>query len=377
MQIESQIMSDLMIESSIDAMIAVGSDEVIIAWNSAAKTLFDQPQAAVLGTTLSSAIPSYNEDANLQAAIKRARQGQKSFLGATSDFKHRTHVETHVLPLNRGTAGVGVMLLIHDVSHRIAKEVELQRLNRELRSRLRQLHLRTGELTQLTSITGHNVRKPIREIYLAVEHLIRAEAGTMSSKGRASFRRIQSSLTRISLLLDDIITLNQIDIADPPTIQVDLANLFAEVQKEFSQRLQHANASLILVDSCHPVAHKDQLHLLLQQLLSNLIKFANHPSPQVTLSCFEGSHADKQDEQEKPFWILAIKHNSAAFSEIMPNLTMHISEDIDIRQYTGPAIAMLIATRIMEVHSGFIEVSDHEDGQQVINCFFPRDPGNL
>jgi light-regulated signal transduction histidine kinase (bacteriophytochrome) len=140
--------------------------------------------------------------------------------------------------------------------------------------------------------------------------------------------------------------------------------------------LQHANATLSIGDVCSPVAHRNQLYLLLQQLLTNLVKFANNPAPHISITCFEGKHAEKQGDQENDYWILSFTHNSAAFSELMPNLTMQLSDDVDIRQYTGPAIAMLIATRIMEVHSGFIEFAEKENGQHVINCFFPRDPGN-
>ena len=73
----------------------------------------------------------------------------------------------------------------------------------ELKSRLRQLHVTGSELSQLTHIASHNIRGPIREIYTTVEGLLRTEAGTISNHGRASFRRIQSSLNRMNLLLDD------------------------------------------------------------------------------------------------------------------------------------------------------------------------------
>ena len=132
MNTDQLLLGELLTESSIDAMIAIGTDNEIISWNKAASLLFNVRKNDALGSSLAKTLPSINEDAAFLNAIKYAKEGKQSYLPATNDHTHRQHVETHIVPLKNGKPVAGILLLIHDVSHRIAKEEQLQHLNTEL-----------------------------------------------------------------------------------------------------------------------------------------------------------------------------------------------------------------------------------------------------
>lgn len=363
---------DLLIESSI-AMIAIDNDGIITAWNNAASLLFDRSREEAKDWPLLKAIPSVKDDPDLHTAIERAMEGNKSFLSATADLPHRRHVETHVIPLQQDNRVVGVMLVIHDVSHRIAKELELRRLNDELKNRLRQLHLTTNELAQLTHIASHNIRGPIREIYTTVEGLLRTEAGVMSHSGRASFRRIQSSLNRMNLLLDDIVTLTQINIVEHPSTNVSLEELVKELKTELGKKMEDTETTLTVGEVCDIRAHRPQVMLLLHHIFSNIIKFTTPGPPQIHLHCEKTLYISQNGDTARTgeYYLLSITHNSFAFDNVDAAPTLQVPDNIDPRYYTGPAIALVIAGKIMEVHAGFLTIDKTVKGNTRINCYFP------
>lgn len=375
MDIQTHLPGHLLIESSIDAMIAIDNEETITEWNNAATILYDRPRTKAMGRLLQDAVPSVKDDAAFRNAIQWAREGKKSFLPASPDFAHRVHVEIHVIPLLRAAMVVGTMLLIHDVAHRISKELELQSLNEELENRLRQLRLTHTELSQLTNIASHNIRGPIRIIYTAVEGLLVSEAGVMSHSGRATFRRIQSSLNRMSLLLDDMAMLTQINLVDRPGGMVNIGELVQEIKNLFMKKMQDSNA-VISTGELHPVlAHRNQLLLLLQQLFSNVMRSVVDGAPRMHITCTPVQPAGRKGAPARTWHLLSVTHNSPAFDNAERSFALDVTDNADFYNYTGPAIAMIIARKIIEVHEGFMEVEKTSSGETMLKCFFPVGDG--
>jgi PAS domain S-box-containing protein len=362
----------LMIESSIDAMVAIKTNELIIAWNRAANILFDMDATDAIGKRLYDVMPEFKDFSELYTAIQLAGKGRKSFIPPSSNLNSPNYVETHVIPLREEDTIVGILLLFHDVSHRLAKEKELQRLNNELQNRIRELHITSTELTQLTHIAGHNIRTPVREIYTTVEGLLRTESKTISHSGRAAFRRIQSSLNRMNLLLDDIITLTQINIAEHPRSTINTAEVIEEIKTQFYSKLRDSKTVFSVGQLCELRAHRNQVSLLLQQIVSCLIKFADDRSPRIHIECSRVFLDETSSIVKEPneYYLLSITHNSTAFDNADWQANIKLTEDNDIRNYAGPVIAMVIAEKIMEVHGGFIKGEGTENGER-INFYFP------
>lgn len=373
--VEMSVLGDLITESSIDAIIALGNDDEVMIWNNAATMLFGITKDDAVGKTLAGVLPSVKTDAYFIAAIKLAKEGKKSFLPSSGDFFHRSHFETHIIPLKNDTAAIGVMLLIHDVSHRIIKEKELEELNSELQKRIRQLNLTTYELANLTHIATHNIKEPIRTIYTAVEFLVQSEARTISNNGRASFRRIQSALTRISLLLDDIITLTQINIAQQPETMVNLENVIKELMASLAPKLKGNNVMLTTGDLCEIRAHRNQVALLLQHIVSNAIKFNNSDAPFVHISCCKVQHSEEKNENEKPknYYLISITHNGYGFMHIDSHSFSEEVRKLGEQQYKHLVIASVIAAKVMEAHGGLLAIEEMNGGETMIKCYFPVD----
>ena len=138
--IEANDLAALLNDCSIDAIIAFDKSYTIIAWNAAAENIYGTPKEDAIGTSIFNVIKDLQHDEQTVSAINKALHGSKSFVPASRQFKHRMHTENHYIPLNRDNGdGLGVMNIVHDVSHRIKAEQQLQYLNQELEKRYRQL----------------------------------------------------------------------------------------------------------------------------------------------------------------------------------------------------------------------------------------------
>ncbi|GAO43994.1 putative two-component histidine kinase [Flavihumibacter petaseus NBRC 106054] len=354
-------------EFSIDGMVAINTENIVVAWNTAAARLLGASQDQAVGFMLFQVLPGIKNDSDLMIALQHSRSGLKSFLAPDPGLQHRRHVEIHIIPLQADGVFLGTMLLIHDVAHRLVKEQELQRVNAALEDRLRQLHLAGKEVAQLTHLATHDIRGPIRDIYTLMEGLMRQEASAMSNYGKASFRRIQSSLNRMSLLIDDIVALSQITIADVPERCVNLEELVAALAEQFNRKLQETGTLLTTGDLLPIRAHEKQLELLLQQLLRNMIHFSARSSPHIHIETKMMAPPRQLDGTERQGEVrLSITHNSTAFSDVEQVNSFQAEQPVN-----GPAIALTIAGKIMTLHKGALHLERIAGNKMIVHCFFP------
>jgi len=342
MNSSQESLGDLLTEYSIDAMIAINMDHNIITWNLAATLLFDVKKNKAIGHPLLNILPSVKDDPEFLSALVIAKKGKKSFLYPASYLNHRQRIETHILPLIQEDSITGILILLHDISDRIDKEEQIQLLYIELQLKVKELNKFQKHLTDLTHIATHEVKEPIKNIYTTIEMLIHNEAKNLSDKSKAAFRRMQSSLNRMNLLLDETITLTQISLVEKPKDLVKLDEILDQVKKILEQRLKESKAVLSNGDVCEIRAHKDLVVLLLQHILSNAIKNTNSPKPVFHVHC---KRTDK-----------------GAYYE------MSISFQAD--GFDKSSIAMVIASRVMEAHEGYLE-KEQKGNETLIKCYFP------
>jgi signal transduction histidine kinase len=365
-------LSDILIDCSNDAIIAIDPCKTIIAWNTMAEFIYDRSRETVTDKPLLEIIPSMAEDKESFKAIERAFQGFKSFLPSSTLFPHREHVESHFIPLKTGNKIIGVMILVHDVSHRIIVEEQLKSLNSELQNRLRQLQVTTHEMTSFTNITSNNIKEPIRFIYTAVEHLIKSEAQHLSDSGKASFRRIQSSLNRMNLMLDDMLTLARIDILKEATELVDVEDVIRDFNDRHTEKIKETKTLITTGGICSIRAHMEQLFLLLHHLVDNAIKFNKSGAPKINITCKKvNAETDQNIKNNNWYYRLTVKDNGIGIAADDMDRAFRLFEKLNGNEYKGSGLGLAVVQKIMEAHAGFIHVDSNVGEGTSFKCYFP------
>ena len=366
-------LAEILNDHSIDAIIAIDTDRNVIAWNSAATILYGINKKQAIGKSLFKLIPHLEEDTETIQAINTAFNGHKSFVPALKLYTHRQHKENHFIPLkNNDGILIGVMNIVHDVAHRIKAEQQLQHLNEELEKKMRQLKITSDELASFTYITSNKIKEPIRQIYTGVEHLIQVEANRLSDSGKASFRRMQSSLNRMDLLLDDVLSLAQISILEKPDTKVDLNILVKEVGNHI-KKIAEKKVSIVIEELCVITGHKNYLYLLFYNLLENAVKFNENEVAEIKVSC-EKIILNETSQQliEPEYNCVTITDNGIGFDKADAERIFKMFEKLNpAGTYKGSGTGLAIARKIMEAHDGFIRAESNGNGSS-FHCYFPR-----
>lgn len=367
-------LADMLNDCSIDHIMAIDIDWHIIAWNRTAEVITSMPKSDVMGKHLLQVFPQYEQDNEMMAAIDLAFNGMKSFVPALKEGLNRQHYENHFIPLKEtGNQVIGVMNIMHDVSHRIKAEQQLHQLNIALKKKYEQLERASDELATITYITSHNIKEPLRQVYSSLELLIRAEAKALSDGGKANLRRMQASLNRMTLLLDDILALSGIHHPLEEGTPVNLYEILQKAQTTLHDKLV-TNDVKIIADSLPTVnGYSELLHYLFMHLISNAIRFRKYDTPlTITVNSqvmkYPNNTAGHQDA--KTYIRVSFTDNGTGFNPEEAE-QIFLMADKSPHKYASSGAGLAICRKIMIVHDGFIQADGWPGKGAAFHCYFP------
>jgi PAS domain S-box-containing protein len=366
-------LGEILNDFSIDAIIAIDTKYNVVAWNRTAALAYGYSKKHALGKPLFQLIPELEKDTETIKAIELSLKGYKTFVASSKLCMHRQHRENHYIPLqdDEGTV-IGVMNIVHDVAHRIKAEQQLQYLNEELERRYRQLKSTSEELASFTYITSNKIKEPIRHLYTGIEHLIKVEAGHLTDSGKATFRRMQSSLSKMDLLLDDVLSIAQISILQKVETDINVTELAKEVAEDIEKKTE-TRVNIIVKELCIVKGHRNYLYLLLYNLLGNAIKFNGNSVAEIRISC-EKVVLNEPVTQSLPYaeyYRITITDNGIGIDRADTERIFRMFEKLHDKNYKGSGIGLTIAKKIMEAHDGFITVESVPGVGSSFHCFFP------
>jgi PAS domain S-box-containing protein len=371
-------LAELLNDASIDRVMAIDTQWHILAWNKTSESVTGISKQEVLGKPLLEVFPQLLHDEEMLKAYRHALNGKKSFLEARAGLFNRVHYENHFIPLmeDRGPV-IGVMNIMHDVAHRIKAEEELQKLNIALKEKYKELEKASGELATFTAITGTALKEPIRNVYTALEYLVTKEGQNLSFNGRANLRRIQASLNRMNLLLDDILAMSA---ASSFSDQYTLVNLEAVLQEALNNIQQKIKEREVDIES-DPLPELRGSRQMLLYLIQNIIDYAiqlhkdgTMIAIKVTCSKLPATEDTGSAGRAKEYFCIAftgkgINFEAAAREQLLPG-----SENIKNRKsLSGHGFTLTMCRKIAEAHGGYLETKTNSGKASGIYCYI--DPG--
>ncbi len=364
----SPALSDLLNDCSIDRVMAINCEWEIIAWNATSELLTGLNRQDLLGKQLAEVFPSITNDLEMRAAIESAFGGYKTYLPSAAGRFNRHNIENHFIPLKDAEDKlIGVMNIMHDVSHRVKAEMELARLNNELEKKYRQLEEANRSLVAFTNIASLEILEPVRSIYTSLEMLAHKEGEALTQTSRGNLRRMQASLNRINLLLADFLSISTITGHKNKTY-IDLNELVALVANEMSPKLQAKDALLSISDLPVIMGYPDMVKYLFHHLIENALKFqAPGSRPQISIT-FE-----PVIEEGEHFHKICVADNGIGIDEPGRKIIFEMFRRLNPEKYKGAGIGLGLCKKIMEMQNGAIYAEGELGKGTTICCLFPSD----
>lgn len=354
-------LTELLSDCCTDRIIAIDNQWRIIAWNTASENFTGLKKEALLNKRLQDVFPEIMLDAELTGAIRAAMQGCTSMVEAREGAFNRHYYENNFIPLKDKDGHIqGVMNIMHNVEHRIKAEQQLQQLNTRLTHQYRQLEKANNELATFAGITGAELKEPIRKIYTSLETIMRTDGPLLSDASKAALRRMQSSISGINFLLDDIIALAKASRLSFEFTRVNLnqvlENALAQLQDKIQQKHARIKADTLPVITGNSI----MLEYLFINLIDNALKFQPQNNiPEVNISAVQHEH----------FVHLHFQDNGIGFPESEADKAFVMFERLHgRRQYPGSGIGLTVSRKIAEAHGGYMEATSEPGKGATFTC---------
>ncbi len=223
-------------------------------------------------------------------------------------------------------------------------------------------------LEQFVRIASHDLREPLNTI-TAFGGLLRDDAAQrLDDTDRRHLTMMLQGTARMRTLLDDVLQFVRVQqVEEPGRVVVDLDQLLAQAREALGQLLASSGARLEVGHLGRVHGHPALLQLVLQNLLTNAVKFVE--PGQVP-------HIRIQAHDEGAICALQVLDNGIG---IDPQAARHLFQPFQRlhprRRFEGTGLGLALSRQIVQRLGGSIEVAPAEGGGSCFTVRLPRAPG--
>lgn len=275
--------------------------------------------------------------------------------------------------------GSDLVIVVQEITHMHVHQQQLERANHELK--------RSNEsLKSFAYIASHDLQEPLRKMISFTDILHTSHAGQFDTETTDIIRRINESAERMRMLIHDLLTYSQVEVAADSFQSVSLQPLIQELADvELWGAIQKTGAQLTMVDLPTVLADPVQMRQLFQNLISNAIKFGQPDQTSiVTVSSRQVSRSEipagllmpvmpiNQPTPVDQFCEISVTDNGIGFEEKYLDRIFQIFQRLHGRnKYPGSGIGLAICQRIVERHGGAITATSQPAKGSTFQIYLP------
>jgi len=289
---------------------------------------------------------------------KRDRKRMRElFLKAASDIQthgnvnsiitkdgHERQIEWHDKTLKDTDGNItGLLTIGQDITDRKQAEGELEKLNKQLESTVKELSIANRELKDFAHITAHDLKAPLRGIGTLAEWLATDYADKFDDQGRKQVGLLVQRSQEMYDQITGILQFSEIGQGEHQCERIDLNGLIETIIASVNPP---ENIQITIADKL-PTLVCAQVHLtqVFQNLLSNAIDYADKADGQVTIGCVV----------EGDFWKFNVTDNGPGIEEKYFDKIFQIFQTLPVEgEHRGTGIGLAIVRKAVEMYGGKI-----------------------
>lgn len=232
----------------------------------------------------------------------------------------------------------------------------------EAEQRARELVRSNRELEQFASVASHDLQEPLRKIRMYCERLPKRLGAPLADEAASDLTRMTNAAERMQRLIDDLLSFARVGSRHREFEPVALQELVAEVVGDLEARIEQLGARIDV--GRLPVVSGDsaQLSQLLQNLLSNALKFHREgvaPLIEIRAELVEAAPPRFGAESAPTArCVLTVSDNGIGFDSKYAERVFSAFERLHSRSdYEGTGIGLSIARKIAWRHGGELTAS--------------------
>jgi len=243
------------------------------------------------------------------------------------------------------------MVVVNDITERNRYDRELRQLNDDLARRADELAASNAELERFAYIASHDLQEPLRMVSSFLQLLQKRYSGQMDAKADQYIHYAVDGAERMKALIMDLLEYSRVGTGKEGFGWVDTAAVMTEVGEIFREKIVTARARIEIGELPTIWGDKVQLAQLLQNLLSNALKYHSDRPPVIRIRA----------EGEDGHWLFAVEDNGIGIDPLFFEKIFIIFQRLHNRNdYSGTGIGLAVCKKIVERHGGKIWVESDE-----------------
>ncbi|HNV28975.1 MAG TPA: chemotaxis protein CheB [Cyclobacteriaceae bacterium] len=253
---------------------------------------------------------------------------------------------------------------------------ELDRINSSLAEKNTELEKMVKELEAFAYVSSHDLQEPLRKIRTFAGRILEKENPNLSDTGKNYFRLMQNSAERMQALIKDLLAFSRISTAERKFETLDITQLVEEVKEEFKDRIEETKAVVELQGGGKINVIPFQFRQVLQNLISNALKFAKPGVPPHIIIESLTVESNKVDfvklMPKKQYNQISIRDNGIGFEPEYTDKIFKVFEKLHSKdEYAGTGIGLAIVKKIVDNHNGFINAKSEPSKGTTFDIFIP------
>ncbi len=228
-----------------------------------------------------------------------------------------------------------------------------ERAESDLKATMARLERSNQELQDFAHVASHDLQEPLRKVQAFGDRLKAKYAGALGDEGRDYLDRMQNAAARMSTLIRDLLTFSRVTTRGQPFAPVDLDAVTREVLADLEVRIEQTGGRVEARDLPTVEADAVQMRQLIQNLVSNGLKFHRPDVPphvRVTGEILNGAGRGTR------LCRITVEDNGIGFETRFRERLFNVFQRLHTRtEFEGTGIGLAVCRKIVERHGGTID----------------------
>jgi PAS domain S-box-containing protein len=233
-----------------------------------------------------------------------------------------------------------------DITLQKESEILLKDLNAKLKVRAEELVNSNIELERFAYVASHDLQEPLRMVSSFLQLLQKKYEPQLDDTANKYINLAVDGANRMKRLINDLLQFSRITSSAIALKSIDTNEILSELQEMFKLKLQTCNGQILVEDLPVVNADKTPMMQLLQNLLSNALKYKSEErDPVIHVSAVEGLLE----------WTFIVEDNGIGIEPKFFEKIFVIFQRLHNKdEYSGTGIGLAICKKIVERFNGKI-----------------------